>query len=81
MENSNPCLRPLHAIRLRIIPLLLTIVGGDAVPHPAEGVPERRPEPLLEVDVVLVALLAVEGGEGPGDAAVADAAALPESSS
>ena len=77
MENSNPCLRPLHAIRLRIIPLLLTIVGGDAVPHPSEGVPERRPEPLLEVDVVLVALLAVEGGEGTGDAAVADAAALP----
>ena len=56
---------------------MLTIVGGDAVPHPAEGVPERRPEPLLEVDVVLVALLAVEGGEGPGDAAVADTTALP----
>ena len=51
------------------------------MPHPAKGVPERRPEPLLEVDVVLVALLAVEGGEGPGDAAVADAAALPANSS
>ena len=56
---------------------MLTIVGGDAVPHPAEGVPERHPESLFEVDVVLVALLAVEGGEGTGDAAVADAAALP----
>ena len=54
-----------------------TVVGRNAVPHPAEGVPERRPEPLFEVDVVDVALLAVEGGERPGDAAVADAAALP----
>ena len=47
------------------------------MPHPSEGVPERRPKPLFEVDVVDVALLAIEGGERPGDAAVADAAALP----
>ena len=77
VENSNPSLRPLHAIRLLLLPLLFTIVGSDAVPHPAEGVPERRPESLFEVNVVLVALLAVEGGERPGDAAVADATTLP----
>ena len=57
--------------------LSFAVVRRNTVPHPAEGVPERRSESFFEFNVVDVALLAIEGGERPGDAAVADAAALP----